>query len=122
MPFSIVFQLCHCGQCTCPCLPGVLIPVLCKILFPILGKNTGQARGWNQQSPVLKSCTLPTELWGSVSALCINGLTHYQTTNFRLVQIGSLQTTILNLKKIAESSLTHSHTMTPFDASRKQAF
>ena len=32
-------------------------------------------------------------------------LTHYQTTNFRLVQIESLQTTISNLMKIAESSL-----------------
>ena len=32
-------------------------------------------------------------------------LTHYQTTNFRLVQIESLQKTIINLMKIPECSL-----------------
>ena len=33
------------------------------------------------------------------------GLTHYHMTNFGLVQIESLQTTILNSMKIPESSL-----------------
>ena len=32
-------------------------------------------------------------------------ITHYQTTNFRQVQIESRQTTILNLMKIVEISL-----------------
>ena len=44
-----------------------------------------------------------TEIVGGVVRTSI--LTHYQTTNFRLVQIESLQTTILNLMKIPESSL-----------------
>ena len=50
--------------------------------------------GSNLQPPVLKSATLPTELWGSVTQMKDKWellfqyriLTHFQMTNFRLFQ------------------------------------
>ena len=91
MPFSTLFQLCHGGQCSCPCFPGV---ILISTPHNILSKPQAafshnhvktmdsDERGmncaamtiintwkeywpsWvsNQRNPILKSCTLPTEL------------------------------------------------------------
>ena len=94
MPFSTVFPLYHGGQLTYPCFPGVLLTstlhyILSKPLatFPLNHCRTTDSgkrgmnpvamtiinrrreywpnRGSNQRPPVLKSTTLPTELWGS---------------------------------------------------------
>ena len=85
------------SQCTYPCFPGVLLtstphnilskpltafpqnhcettdrgergmnPVAMTIINPL--KGYWPSRGSNQQPPVLKSTTLPTELWGSASS------------------------------------------------------
>ena len=96
-PFSTVFQLYHGGQCTYSCFPGVLVtstqhnilskplatfphnnvrttdsgergmnPVAMTIINP--RKEYWPSRGSNQRPPVLKSATLPTELWGSAKS------------------------------------------------------
>ena len=41
-------------------------------LSSVLGKNIGRARGSNQQPPVLKFCTPPTELWGRRSTMVLS--------------------------------------------------
>ena len=93
MPFSTAFQLYRGSQCTYPCFPGVHLtstlhnflskpltlshitivettdkgergmnPVTMTIINP--RKEYWPSRGSNQRPPVLKSTTLPTELWG----------------------------------------------------------
>ena len=93
-PVSPVFQLYRGGQCTYPCFPGVLListlhSILSKplaafqitivettdsgergmnpVAMTIINPRNGcwPSRGSNQRLPVLKSATLPTELWGS---------------------------------------------------------
>ena len=49
-------------------------------------------------------------------------LNHYQTTNFRLVQTESLQTTILNFMKIAESSKWIENTVGKGEIARYEQF
>ena len=95
MPFSIVFQLFHGGQSPYPYFPVVLLTsTFCIIFSPshwllshitiVKTMDSGErgmnpvamsinnpqkeywpSRGLNQQHPVLKFATLPTELWGS---------------------------------------------------------
>ena len=87
--FSTEFQLYRSGQCTYPCFPGVLLtstphnilskplaafqhnhcrnnggmnPVAMTIINP--RKENWPNQGSNQRPLVLKSATLPTELWG----------------------------------------------------------
>ena len=93
----------YCGQYINPCFTGVLLTstlhnILSKFLaafphnhfrknerevnsFAIIiinaWKEYWQSRGSNQQLPVLKSCTLFTELWGSVLKL---GAMRYRVT------------------------------------------
>ena len=56
MPFSTVFQLCHGGQCTYPCFPGVLLTrhnILSKPLAAFLCnhcQNNGQRWERNESS------------------------------------------------------------------------
>ena len=94
MPFSTIFQLYHGGQCTYPCFPRVLLTSCLHNMLskppPLLShitivKTTDSGKKWmnpvamtiinpqkeylpswglNQRPPVLKSATLPTELWG----------------------------------------------------------
>ena len=90
-PFATVFQLYHCGQCTDPCFPGVLLTstphnILSKPLaaFPLNHCQNNSEKGMNpvamtitnpwkeywlsqesdQRPPVLKSTALLTEVWG----------------------------------------------------------
>ena len=92
LPFSTVFQLYCCGQCTYPCFPGVLFTstphtflfkplpafpnnhcrnngllwerwILLQWLSSILRKTIGWARN-RSSDPVPKTCMLLTELWG----------------------------------------------------------
>ena len=69
---------------------------------------------WAQQEHFVPfPCFEPTELRIPAGRVCtivqicraeeIDVLTHYQTTNFRLFQTESLQTTISNFTKMAES-------------------
>ena len=93
-----IFQLHSDGRCTYPCLPGVLETVFCTIFLPshwLLSYITNvktmdccergmhhvamtiinprreywPSQGQNNQPPILKSCTLPTKLWGPSSRL-----------------------------------------------------
>ena len=93
MVFNAVFQLCHGNQHTYPCFPGVLVTITPHTFCPINWllshiiivetmdsggremnsvamtiinpqKEYWPSQGLNQQPPVLKSCMLPTELWG----------------------------------------------------------
>ena len=53
-------------------------------------KKTGQARGSTQRPPVLKSCALPTELWGSAKLLSDNNILGFvQTQNIYRRQVTS---------------------------------
>ena len=45
-------------------------PVAMTIINP--QKNIGRAGGPNQRPPALRSCTLPTELWGSADRIITN--------------------------------------------------
>ena len=94
LPFSTVIQLYCSGQYTYPCFPGTFFTntlhnILSKPLaaFPHnhlrdngqreernesccndyhqSSESFGRAQGLDQQPPVLKSCILPTKLWGS---------------------------------------------------------
>ena len=100
-PFSTVFQLYLGDQCTYPCFPGFLLTS--TIFFPshwllshisiVETTNSGErginpvtmiminplkeywpSRGSNQRPPVLKSATLPSELWGSADFIWRKGL------------------------------------------------
>ena len=92
--FLTVFQLYRGGQCTYPCFHGdlltstphnillshwllshiaiveimdsgerVITPVAMTIINP--WKEYWPSQGSNESPPILKSCALPTELWGS---------------------------------------------------------
>ena len=66
-------------------------PVAMTVVNP--RKEYWPSRGSNHRPPILKSATLPTELWGSPAnalnfdkCVFVVWLTLYQTTNFRLFQ------------------------------------
>ena len=107
--------------------PGFLTPVLTQLFFPkpattflicscrgerrkYAGKKSRLNRGSNSQPPGHESDTLTTEPpWQGFRVIksqdCVVKSMVSQTTDFKLPNQKSLQTTILNLMKIAESSL-----------------
>ena len=75
-PPSTVFQLYRCSHCTYPCFPGVILTsatskqrTAVTIIDPL--QENWPSRGSNHRPTVLKSATLPTELWGQASGASV---------------------------------------------------